>query len=158
MDPADTKALCQVLTSQGTLLGQVLTSLRQLSSNVVLLLGQSGLSPAAQATASLTSLVAHSSPLSLSFIGPCEPYVSIPNCYSGEVGHCSSFLLQCFLFFDLQPSTYSSEAKTALWSILSGCTAQWANVVIENHASLSVNYEAFVAEPQCMFNHHVQGG
>lgn len=39
--------------------------------------------------------------------------------------------------------------------LLSGRAAQWASVVIENHASPSVNYEAFTAELQCVFD---QGG
>lgn len=43
-------------------------------------------------------------------------------------------------------------------NLLSGCAAQWATVVIENHAPLSVNYEPFVAELRLVFNHPVQGG
>lgn len=42
-------------------------------------------------------------PRRLSFIAPCNMYVPIPNCYSGEVRHCGSFLLQCLFVFPLFP-------------------------------------------------------
>lgn len=55
------------------------------------------------------------SPAPPSFSAPCKPYVPIPNCYSGKVGWCGSFLLQCSLVFDLYPSTCSEKVKI-VWS------------------------------------------
>lgn len=91
--------------------------------------------------------------LSLHHVSPC-PHPQL------LLGHCSSFLLQCSLVFDLQPSTYSSDEPKIAFVVnhLSGRAAQWANVVNENHAHLSVRYEPFVAELRGMYNHPVQGG
>lgn len=54
MDPADSEALCQGLTTQGALIGQhdnvltqVSSSLQELSANVAVLLGQAGSASAA---------------------------------------------------------------------------------------------------------------
>lgn len=98
------QALRQAITSQGALLGQhdkvlsqVLSLLQELLANVVLLLGQSGSSLAAQATAAPGSSTAHTSQASPSFVALYEPSDPIPNCYLGKVMVVSCYSVHCFL-------------------------------------------------------------
>uniref|UniRef100_A0A3B4V0N9 DUF4939 domain-containing protein n=1 Tax=Seriola dumerili TaxID=41447 RepID=A0A3B4V0N9_SERDU len=58
---------------------------------------------------------------------PREPHIPTPERYSGELGTCARFLLQCSLVFSEQPTTYvSDEAKIAfLVSLLTGRATQW---------------------------------
>lgn len=62
-----------------------------------------------------------------------------PKCNSGEVGRCGSFLLQCFLVFHFQPTTYPTDkAITFIVYLLSGRVAQWTTASLENQTAASV--------------------
>lgn len=62
-----------------------------------------------------------------------KPHVPIPERYSGEVGACASFLLQCSLVFNLQRLTYLSDRVKIAFvvNLLSERVAQWAKAVLE---------------------------
>lgn len=40
---------------------------------------------------------------------PKEPHVPAPERYSGDLGLCKVFLMQCSLVFEQQPSTYTTD-------------------------------------------------
>ncbi|TWW62376.1 hypothetical protein D4764_04G0010230 [Takifugu flavidus] len=120
MDPADQDAVRRTLEAQGRLLGQhdqlltdIWASLQTLNASVTDLLSsgraeQLPSPPAPEALEVVPQWVA---------AAPREPHVPVPERYSGEAGVCASFLLQCFLVFDLQPLTYPSDrAKIAFVS------------------------------------------
>lgn len=67
-----------------------------------------------------------------------------PTTYSGEARECSSFLLQCSLYFEMQPHQFASEeAKIAfIISLLWGRVLQWP--VWESHSPITRSLDAFV--------------
>ena len=109
MDPLNPYPLKEALSAQGIMIGKhdqllhgLMDSLQSLSlivqqvnSQVSLLTPSSG-SPAPSVSNPPALALPHP---------PREPFVPIPECYSGELGLCSHFLLNCPLVFDLQPSS-----------------------------------------------------
>ncbi|XP_037626231.1 uncharacterized protein LOC119488550 [Sebastes umbrosus] len=122
MDPADTDSLRQALASQGSLVGQhdkilreLVENLRALSSNVIQLGSQmdqvnahltassaTAASPADPPPALPTPPPGHATPAPLAR----EPFIPTPERYSGDLGACGRFLLQCSVVFQQQPTTY----------------------------------------------------
>lgn len=71
----------------------------------------------------------------------------------------ASFLLQCFLVFDLKPLNYHSDGlKITFVNLLSERAAQRATVVMENWTPASSSFPAFTAELRRVFDHPVQSG
>lgn len=62
-----------------------------------------------------------------------------PAPYAGTAEDCSGFLLQCFLYFEMQPQRFSSDhAKIAyIISLLSGRALQWARTLWEANAPVT---------------------
>uniref|UniRef100_A0A673MIH0 DUF4939 domain-containing protein n=1 Tax=Sinocyclocheilus rhinocerous TaxID=307959 RepID=A0A673MIH0_9TELE len=69
-----------------------------------------------------------------------------PTTYSGEAAACSGFLLQCSLYFELQPHQFVNDrAKIAfIMSLLSGRALQWAEALWNSRSPLVRSYDAFV--------------
>uniref|UniRef100_A0A671K5F4 DUF4939 domain-containing protein n=1 Tax=Sinocyclocheilus anshuiensis TaxID=1608454 RepID=A0A671K5F4_9TELE len=71
-----------------------------------------------------------------------------PATYSGEAATCSGFLLQCSLYFELQPHQFVNDrAKIAfIMSLLSGRVLQWAEALwnLLQCSPLVRSYDAFM--------------
>lgn len=63
---------------------------------------------------------------------PQESPVSPPEPYSGDLGKCKGFLLECSLVFDRQPNTYSMDRAKVSYAagLLRGRALDWAEAVL----------------------------
>lgn len=170
MDSADQNSssdpdfLFQAISSQGQLLGRHDSILQSIMQNQQ--------STAAQITRlesmlqNLTTPVrAQSSPPSASTVWPApdqqprESYVPDPEHYSGDMGKCGSFILQCSLVFSQKPLTYATgDSKIAfVMGLLKDKALAWASAVWQNDPSIRYNYDRFETELRRVFDHPVQG-
>lgn len=170
MDPAETDSLRNALSSQGVLLGQhestlqqVMEHLQQLTTSVTQLGNQlvavrDRLPPSEPAASSSPPQPAD--PPAVSPPTSREPFIPIPPRYSGDLGTCSQFLLQCSLVFTQQPNTYATtQSKIAfIMSLLSGQAAAWALAVTTGGSDILGNYTQFTDEMKRIFDHPVRGG
>ncbi|KAI2655590.1 Transposon Tf2-6 polyprotein [Labeo rohita] len=87
-----------------------------------------------------------------------EVHVPDPEPYSGDLGKCKSFLLQCSLVFGQRPLTYSTdEAKISyIMGLLRGNALAWATAVWDSQ-SAQFNFSSFTAELKKIFDHPVHG-
>ena len=151
MDPADTETFRQVITRQGTLLGQHDQILQEITSAL------------RELTVSVRSQRPASPELSSSAPSPSassrEPFIPAPERYDGDLGTCRSFLLQCSLVFELQPQTYPTEKSRIAYLIgsLRGEALAWATAVWERGSTVTENYSAFTEEMRRVFDHPVRG-
>lgn len=62
-----------------------------------------------------------------------ELSIPLPEYYTGEVGACSRFLLQCTLVFDQQPSAYTVDKAKLAYAInlLRGKAGEWVHLLWE---------------------------
>ncbi len=69
-----------------------------------------------------------------------------PVTYSGEADACSGFLLQCSLYFEMQPHQFISDrAKIAfIISLLSGRALQWAESIWNSRSPVVRSLNTFV--------------
>ena len=76
-----------------------------------------------------------------------EPRLPPPERYDDDPGTCRSFLSQCSLIFELQPSTFPTErARIAyLVTLMSGKARAWATAIWEQQSSICHCYEDFTA-------------
>ncbi|KAK7878585.1 hypothetical protein WMY93_030421 [Mugilogobius chulae] len=168
MDPTDQDQLKQALASQGVLVGQhdralreVTERLLELSANVAQLGNQlSQLSVQLTAPQPQPQPQASAPPAQppLNF-SPREPHIPSPERYSGDLGSCGRFLLQCALVFDLQPTTYATDKSRIafLLSLLSGKASQWATAVWESNSAILHSYKDFTEEMKRIFDHPLKG-
>lgn len=79
---------------------------------------------------------------------PREPRLSPPERYSGNPGTCRGFLSQCWLIFELQPSSFSSDRlKIAhIITLMSGRALSRATAVWEQQSAICGHLEEFMAE------------
>lgn len=61
-------------------------------------------------------------------VSPREPFIPIPQSYSGDLGVCRAFLLKCALVFEQQPLMYASGKSriSFIMGLLSGKASEWA--------------------------------
>lgn len=166
-DPQDQdSSLRQALASQGALVGQhdkilreVTAKLLELSTNVAKLsqdvsqlsthLTAPSPTPTVQAAASTppTAMPAR------------EPFIPTPERFSGDLGSCGRFLLQCALVFEQQPHTYASDKSriSFILGLLSGKASQWATAAWEANSRIFQSYTSFTAEMRKIFDHPVKG-
>lgn len=172
MDPADPDSVHQALNTQGVLVGrheQMLQGLVETLQNLSTTVNQIGHQvnlfttqlPAA-ASSSTTAAVSNSPSTSaapLSSPPGREAFVPPPEQYSGDLGLCGSFLLQCSHVFDLQPASYASDkAKIAYtMNLLRGRAAQWGTALWEAGSDALESHDTFVTEMRRVFDHPVQG-
>ncbi len=76
-----------------------------------------------------------------------------PVTYSGEADACSGFLLQCSLYFEMQPHQFISDrAKIAfIMSLLSGRALQWAESIWNSRSPVVRSLNTFVDHFQEVF-------
>lgn len=172
LDPKDLESFKQALAAQGALVGQhdkVLREMSQrlteLSTNMLQLGNQmtrisTQLSaPAPQASAPSHSPAPAPSGNQLHQTTNREPHMPTPERYSGDLGACSRFLLQCSLIFDLQPTTYSTDKSRIAFvlSLLSGKASQWATACWESKSDIFQSFDAFTEEMRSIFDHPLKG-
>ena len=169
MDPSDLEPIRQALASQGVRIGnhdkilrEISEKLRQLSTSVTELSTQmsqiSNQLSAATAPPSQSGTPQGFSPPPASAAAR-EPHIPTPERYSGNLGTCGQFLLQCSLVFDLQPTTYNTDKSRIAFiiSLLSGRASQWATAVIENNSPVCHSYLEFTKEMRKIFDHPLKG-
>ncbi|KAJ7998560.1 hypothetical protein DPEC_G00206180 [Dallia pectoralis] len=173
MDPAglipgqemDASQIHHALSHQGALVGQhsqalqqLMTSMQELTSSVA----QIG-SQLAQVSSLMVPPAAQPNPLSAPLEPPVppsrEPRVPAPDRYSGELGLCRAFLIQCSLVFEQQPLSYPTDrSKIAyLMSLLKGNALAWASAVWDNQSPISQSFICFTTEMGRVFEHPVRG-
>ncbi|XP_055015782.1 uncharacterized protein LOC129410863 [Boleophthalmus pectinirostris] len=172
MDPSDQDRdpVLQALATQGVRVGhheqilkQVTERLCELSVNVTQLSAQMNqlaqlstmlhLPPAGQPQA------ADQPPVQPPTSAAREPHIPTPERYSGDLGSCGQFLLQCSLVFDQQPNTYHTDKSriSFLISLLTGRAAQWATAVWESDSTLCQSCVNFTSEMRKIFDHPLKG-
>lgn len=88
-----------------------------------------------------------------------ESHVPDPEHYSGDMGKCGAFLLQCSLVFSQKPVTFAADsAKIAfVMGLLQGKALAWASAIWQNNPAKRQSYALFEAELKKVFDHPVQG-
>lgn len=172
MDPSDLEPIRQALAAQGARVGnhdkilqEITEKLRQLSTSVTELSTQM-----TQVSHQLSAITASAPPASAPAPPPAsapppalpaarEPHIPTPERYSGSLGSCSQFLLQCSLVFDLQPNTYNTDKSRIAFmiSFLTGKAAQWATAVVENNSPACRSYVEFTEVMKKIFDHPLKG-
>lgn len=88
-----------------------------------------------------------------------ESHVPDPEHYSGDMGKCGAFLLQCSLVFSQKPYTYTTDCSKIAFvmGLLRGRALAWASATWETTPTIRHNYNVFVGELRKVFDHPVQG-
>lgn len=113
MDSADLEPVRHAVSTQGAILDQHSTALREIMGGLQDLSLRVGTlqeslrnpPPAPELAESVTANPAR------------EPWVSPPERYDGNLGQCKTFLMQCGLVFALQPLTYATERSKIAYLI-----------------------------------------
>lgn len=89
----------------------------------------------------------------------CEPRLTTPDQFDGDVTRCRGFISQCELLFRHQPSRYSSGKSQVAFviSLLTGRALRWAVAVLKKDSLLVNDYERFISEFKLVFDHAVAG-
>ena len=161
MDPAESKELRHAIAMQGNLLGQHDQTLQGLVNSVnavgaLLTQLHERLNPAPGVSSGEPSAPTPSNPP----LAPThESHIPTPERYSGELGSCRRFLLQCSLVFDNQPRMYDNDRVKIAFvvSLLSGRAAQWATALWERDSRFNLSFDHFQAEMKKVFDHPVRG-
>ena len=77
-----------------------------------------------------------------------EPHLPMPNRYFDDPGSCHSFLSQCSLVFELQPSSFPSDRSRIadIITLTSRRALAWASAVWEQQTPLCFNLQQFPQE------------
>uniref|UniRef100_A0A9J8A6A5 Retrotransposon gag domain-containing protein n=1 Tax=Cyprinus carpio carpio TaxID=630221 RepID=A0A9J8A6A5_CYPCA len=88
-----------------------------------------------------------------------EPWLPIPESYSGEPNYCRAFFTRCDMHFSLQPRTFAKErAKVAfVLTLLTGRAALWGTAVWENQDPCCASFQSLSAEMRWVFDRAVAG-
>ena len=160
-DPADLDKVRQVLTHQEAVLGQhgqalheITTGLQSLATSVTAIQAQLS----SQATAAPVHVPPAATASSSISASDREPWVPAPEKYDGNLVQCRSFLLQCGLFFDQQPRTYSTDRLRIAYLIglLRGEALEWASAAWEKQSPVTATYAAFTEEMRKLFDHPIR--
>ncbi len=165
MDPAEFQHLCVLVGKQGSALdtqqkemAAVAQHLQVLSNSVEHLSSQlqqlQGSAPPSQPAP----------PPALPSVSPApppshEPRLPPPSHYSGEPGLCRSFLSQCSLVFELQPSTFPSDRSRVAYiiTLLDGRAREWGTSVWEANSPVCASLDGFTQEMKKVFDRSVSG-
>lgn len=172
MNPEDSDPVTRAISSQGALLGQHDTMLRNLMENqntassqiaqlnvlvreLTTALSQTSAALQAPDSQNRASPPAPLDPTQLSR----EPHVPDPDHYKGDMGKCGGFLLQCSLVFSQKPVTYASDASKIAYimGLLQGNALDWAAAAYQSNSEMRQNYDRFVGELKKVFDHPVKG-
>ncbi|MBN3297260.1 RTL6 protein, partial [Amia calva] len=85
--------------------------------------------------------------------------LATPDPYDSAPDKCAGFLLQCFLYFSYQPSSYpNDESRIAfIITLLTGRALQWAVAVWAQKGEITQSLTAFLAHFKEVFNHPAEG-
>ena len=88
-----------------------------------------------------------------------QVHISDPEPYSGDLGKCKSFLLQCSLVFAQRPLTYESDDAriSYLMGLLRGNALAWATAIWDSQSPHLDSYMSFTTEFRKVFDHPVTG-
>lgn len=169
-DPVpDPSVLFQAISCQGQLLGKHDALL-----NAIMESQQAAAAQMTRLEAKMESLTTKATPAAVS-VPPAPPPASVswapsghqsreshipdPEHYSGDMGKCSAFLLQCSLVFSQKPVTYASETSKIAFvmGLLQDKALAWASAVWQNKPAMRLDYDYFEAELKRVFDHPVQG-
>lgn len=92
-------------------LQQLTASMNQLSSGFEAVLSQGAASATSPVAPPPAAAAPATTPPTTSGLQPCEPYISVPARYSGDLGTCPQFLFQCSLVFNQQPAIYPTDSS-----------------------------------------------
>lgn len=160
MDPADAEQLRNIISNQGAVvnnhseaLQQLAETLRSLTVSMARIENQVSVlvPPPVEPTAST------SSPVPIARLH--EPHVLPPERYSGDLGTCRAFLIQCSLVFEQQPTSYPTDRSRVayLMSLLTGRALDWASAVWDGDSNITHSYRVFATEMRRVFDHPVRG-
>lgn len=168
MDPAEgePERLVRAVSSQGALLGQheqllrVLIESQQSTTNQIAQINvmmkefTTGLARVFVPAQSTTAAPPPMPPSSVR-----EAHVPDPDHYSGDMGKCGGFLLQCSLVFSQKPITYATDSSKIafIMGLLKGKALDWATATWQNNLSIRNNFDTFESELKKVFDHPVQG-
>lgn len=164
---SDPNFLFQAVSSQGQLLGKhesllnaVMENQRASAAQIAQLgsMLQSLTTSMAQSSAAAATATPAPSPAS-TLRPPRESHVPDPEHYSGDMGKCGAFLLQCSLVFTQKPLTYTSDSSKIAFvmGLLQDKALSWASAVWENKPAIRYDYSLFEDELKKVFDHPVQG-
>ena len=90
--------------------------------------------------------------------GP-EPRLAPPERFGGDEGTCRSFLIQCSLIFELQPSSYPTERSRVAYviTLLTGKPREWATREWENGSPICSSFAQFSMELKKIFDNILPG-
>lgn len=159
MDPADsdmgTRNFQQALSHEGNLLGQHGHLLNTLTKQHQTLLN---------AVTQLHSQFTRLAPLLDSVTQPPEPaaaaasppaplpakesHATDPETFSGDLGKCRGFLMQCAMMFSQKPLTFSSESSKICFvlGLLRGQALAWAEAMHSNNQLERMSFDVFMGK------------
>lgn len=88
-----------------------------------------------------------------------EPRLPPPVPYAGDPGTCRSFLSQCSLVFELQPSTFPSDRSRIAYviTLLTGRAREWGTAIWDSNSSVCHSFETFADEMRKVFDRSLHG-
>lgn len=163
---SDPNFLLQAVSCQGQLLGKHDALLTAIMENQHASAAQ--IAQLSSMLENLTSSMAQSSASAASLPAPAqtppvqqsrESHVPDPEHYSGDMGKCGAFLLQCSLVFNQKPITFASDSSKIafIMGLLRDKALTWASAAWQSKPALRQNYALFEAELMKVFDHPVQG-
>ncbi|KAF7709839.1 hypothetical protein HF521_016689, partial [Silurus meridionalis] len=156
MDPADAQDLRESIDFLKQICVTHDQQLRELGSALQGFMQRAAQNPSTSAVATPVASPAPSTEMEPApvVVSSREPHLMPPARFSGEPGHCHSFLTQCGIIFQLQPSFFPTEvAKVAyVISLLSGPALQWATAEWENQTPHCMSFSAFSGELRKIFD------
>lgn len=164
MDPAPPEAIKEAISKQGEIIGRhdnmlrgIMDSLQELHHQISHL-ATTVMQPDPSTNPPVSTPPEPAPPPQPS---PCfkEPFVPSPEPFSGELGSCGQFILNCSLVFDLQPLSYPSDkAKVAFMiNLLRGKAAKWATALWYSSSPVLASFDSFTCELRKVFDHPVKG-
>lgn len=149
MDPADPTQVKAALEQHGIVIGRQQAQLDTVAASI------------RDLTAQIQPLqLAHSVPAASSPLQPArEPRLPPPEKYAGEPGTCRSFLSQCSLIFQLQPTTFPTERAKVAYVItqLSGRAREWGTALWEAEPPCCDDFNDFASEMKRVFDRSKHG-
>lgn len=149
MDPADPTQVKAALEQHGVFIGRQQAQLDSVAASI------------RDLTAQIQPLqLAHSALASSSPLQPArEPRLPPPEKYAGEPGTCRSFLSQCSLIFQLQPTTFPTDRAKVAYVItqLSGRAREWGTALWEAESPCCDDYKDFSSEMKRVFDRSKHG-
>ncbi len=90
---------------------------------------------------------------------PQNPRLSLPNKYDGSPERCKGFLMQCYLYINQQPLTFSTDDSQVsfICSLLTGRALEWATAILEGNRTSFPSYNNFLRQFREVFEHSASG-